>query len=307
MLPDPKVVSLAAEPKSGTDFMHVLSVAAPPALKVLGVLIAVVVAGRLSKRLVDKAPENLQRQVGYTLPILIKVAGLLVLLSLLGVQISAVTGLLAAVGLGATLLLTPVGQNLIAGFLAGIDDVVAMGDVIKVGDEIGRVVRKGTLSLGVELPDGSVVYVPNTKAIDDEMINYTRARGDRVDVEVPIDQPERRHETVKVIQAAIEPLEWRVQDLPAEVIFDSIQGDSLVFVASVWVEDRFDVRRYRSLLLTAVVDALDEAGITVGDTASIELRGPLGDPDWWERRAPDAGGHTTLKPVRDGDVVDLQR
>lgn len=274
----------AADSDSNIDAVKILKVVGPPAAKIVIVLILTSIAVKMSGRLVAKAPENLRRQVSYTLPIIVRVTGLLILLSLLGVKVSAVTGLLAAVGLGATLLLTPVGQNLIAGFLAGIDDVVAIGDVISVGDQVGRVVRKGTLSLGVELPNGALVYVPNTKAIDDEMINHTRARGDRVDVEILIDQPEQRHRAMEIIEETLQGIEWRVQDLPAEALFDSIQGDSMVLIASLWVEDRFDERRYRSQMLCAVVDALEAEGISLGDTESIEFRGPIGDQEWWERQ-----------------------
>ena len=254
------------------DYVHALKVAGPPVAKLLAVAIGIVVVTRLSRGLVTKVPEGLQRQAGYALPIAIKLAGALIALALLGVQISAVTGLLAAVGLGATLLLTPVGQNLIAGFLAGIDDVVSLGDVITVKDQVGKVVRKGTLSLGVEMPDGSIVYVPNTKVIDDELVNHNRVRGDRIDVEVLIDDPTQRHSAVAAMQATVDSIEWRIQDLPAEVIFQSLNGDSLTLVGSVWIEDRFEERRYKSMLLTALVDALDERGISLGDTSSLEIR-----------------------------------
>lgn len=244
------------------------------AAKLLVVFLAVFVATRFARRAVERMPVTVRRQASYFVPILIKIVGILVALAAVGVQISTVAGMLAAVGLGATLLLTPVGQNLIAGFLAGIDDVVAMDDVITVKNRVGRVVRKGTLSLGVELPDGSIIYVPNTRIIDDELVNHNRVRGDRIDVEILIDNPAQRQRAVAVMQDVVHDIEWRVSDLPPEVVFTAVNGDSLAFEASVWIEDRFDERSYKSLLLTALVDALEAADISLGDTASFEIRTP---------------------------------
>jgi small-conductance mechanosensitive channel len=244
------------------------------AAKLLVTFIAVIFATKFARRAVDRLPPSVRRQASYLAPILIRVIGVLVALAAVGVQISTVAGMLAAVGLGATLLLTPVGQNLIAGFLAGIDDVVAMDDVITVKNRVGRVVRKGNLSLGVEMPDGSIVYVPNTRIIDDELVNHNRVRGDRIDVEILLDIPSQRRRAVAIMQEVVNDVEWRVQDLPPEVVFTAVNGDSLAFEASVWIEDRFDERRFKSLLLTALVDALEEGGISLGDTTSLEWREP---------------------------------
>lgn len=247
----------------------------PYAIKLLVVAIGLWLVLRATRRVMVRVPDKLRPQVEYVLPKLIKWVAFLVLLMLFGVNLNSVFAILATIGFGATLIFTPVGQNLIAGFLAGLDDVIREGDVITVGDQIGRVVRRGALSIGVELPDGSLVYMPNVKTVDNELINHNRVRGDRITVKVLIDEPEKRVRAVEVMQKAVEAIDWRMDDLPADVMFVEVGGDALVFECSVWIEDRFYERERKSELLTAVVDALDSAGISLGDTASIEFRGPL--------------------------------
>lgn len=257
------------------DIQQFLTDLIPYAIKLLVVAIGLWLVLRAARRVVVKVPDKLRPQAEYVLPKLIKWVAFLVLLMLFGVNLNSVFAIFATIGFGATLIFTPVGQNLIAGFLAGLDDVIREGDVITVGDQIGRVVRRGALSIGVELPDGSLVYMPNVKTVDNELINHNRVRGDRIAVKVLIDEPSKRTEAVAVMQAAVEAIDWRMDDLPADVIFSEVGGDALVFECAVWIEDRFYERERKSELLTAVVDALDAAEISLGDTASIEFRGPL--------------------------------
>ncbi|MEZ5255959.1 MAG: molybdopterin-binding protein [Ilumatobacteraceae bacterium] len=159
------------------DAGEVATTLGPPVIKVIGVLIGIKIGHRLIRRVATKAPPKFQRQAGYVLPKVVTVFGVLILLGSLGININSLLAMMATIGLGAALVFTPIGQNLIAGFLAGIDDVVREGDVLSVGDKVGRVVRKGSLSLGVLMPDGSTVYMPNVKAVDDELTNHSRSRG----------------------------------------------------------------------------------------------------------------------------------
>ena len=136
----------------------------PDVAKAIVIIVATWILAHLARRVIAKrVPGNYQRQLSYALPKVVWVFGIIVLLSSLGINISSLLAVLGILGLAGALVFTPVGQNLIAGFLAGMDDVVQNGDEIDVGDRTGKVVRKGMLSLGVELPDGSLVYMPNTK------------------------------------------------------------------------------------------------------------------------------------------------
>ena len=175
------------------DFGQIVADYGPTTGRVLGVLVATTVIAKLSTRLATKAPPKFQRQAGYLVSKVVWTFGIVVLLSSVGININSLLAVFGVLGLAAALIFTPIGQNAIAGFLAGIDDVVQDGDVVQVLDRTGTVVRKGTLSLGVEFPDGSMVYMPNTKAVDDELINHTRVDGARIDVEIKLDgSPDKR-------------------------------------------------------------------------------------------------------------------
>lgn len=244
----------------------------PPILNVAIAFVVTWLLARLSLRFASKAPETVRRQLAYFLPKAVWVLGGIVMLGSLGVNIGSLLAVMATLGLGAALVFTPVGQNLIAGFLAGIDDVVRVGDVVEVTGRPGTVVRKGSLSLGVRFSDGAVVYVPNTRTVDDELINHSRFEAARIEVEVKLDGSPDRAEAVDIMRQTLEALPWRIDSRPVAVHFTEIGANALHYRCYVWIEDRLEAPGRRSDMLTALVDALEAASISVGETGNISAQ-----------------------------------
>ena len=210
----------------------------------------------LVRRLLAKREAGITRQLGYMLPKVIWVIGGIILLGTFGINITSLMALLATVGIGLALIFTPVGQNAFAGFLAGIDNTASEGDVIAVGDKVGTVVRRGTLSTGVEFPDGSMVYMPNTSLIDDELTNHNRVDGARLQVEIKLDGSPDRQAAVEIMKTALEGLEWRRQDKPTTVLFTEVGANAFHYTCLAWVDRRLEEPQRTSDMLTALVDAL---------------------------------------------------
>ncbi|MEZ5216840.1 MAG: mechanosensitive ion channel [Ilumatobacteraceae bacterium] len=251
------------------DAGEVATTLGPPVIKVIGVLIGIKIGHRLIRRVATKAPPKFQRQAGYVLPKVVTVFGVLILLGSLGININSLLAMMATIGLGAALVFTPIGQNLIAGFLAGIDDVVREGDVLSVGDKVGRVVRKGSLSLGVLMPDGSTVYMPNVKAVDDELTNHSRSEGARIEVEIKLDMFPDRAAAVAIMTATLEQLPWRMPDKPTAVLFTEIGANAFHYTCQAWIESKLDAPQRRSMMLTELVNNLEHAGFSIGETSFV--------------------------------------
>lgn len=244
---------------------------APPAIKLVVLLIAIKIVVKLVSNLLAKAPNKFSTKLDYLAPKIIWGLGLVIILSSFGINISSFLALFATVGVGAALVFTPVGQGLIAGFLAGMDDVVREGDVINVLGRPGKVTRKGALSVGVEYPDGSLVYLPNVKVIDDELINHNRVEGARIMVEVKLNlDPDRAH-AVTVMERTLHNLDWRRQDKPTAVHFSEIGSNAFHYKCYAWIDYRLDEPGYRSKMLTSLVDDLQRAGVSVGETGDISV------------------------------------
>ncbi|MGI9621220.1 MAG: mechanosensitive ion channel family protein [Acidimicrobiales bacterium] len=241
----------------------------PPVARAAVVLVATWLIARLVVRLSDRAPEAYQRQLKYGLPKVVWTIGLLILLSSLGINVNSLLAVLGIIGIAGALIFTPVGQNMIAGFLAGMDDVVAVGDVITVQDRVGTITRKGTLSLSVEMPDGSVIYVPNTQVVDDELTNHNRVKGARIDVEIKLDGSPDKRRAVEIMHATLDTLEWRSSDREPMVHFTEIGSSAFHYRCYVWVEKRLSEPQRKSDMLTALVYALEDEGFSVGETSNV--------------------------------------
>ncbi len=253
------------------DIGEVVRTVGPRLLTIVGVLIGILILKRMLLNLLGRRPTKFTPQLTYLTPKVIWTLGIMVLLGSIGVNITSFLALFATIGLGAALVFTPVGQGLIAGFLAGLDDLVREGDVIDVLGRPGTVVRKGPLSVSVEFPDGSLVYMPNVKVIDDEMISHSRVDGARVMVEVKLNLDPDRRRAVAVMEEALESLEGRRQDKPVAVHFTEIGANAFHYRCYAWTGSRMDEPAFSSLMLTTLVDALEDAGISCGETSDLSM------------------------------------
>lgn len=243
----------------------------PPTIKFVVLVVAIKIAVKLVSNLLKKTPNKYSAKLDYLVPKIVWGLGFIVILSSFGINISSFLALFATVGIGAALVFTPVGQGLIAGFLAGMDDVIRIDDVIDVLGRPGKVTRKGALSVGVEYPDGSLVYLPNVKAIDDELVNHNRVDGARIMVEVKLNlDPDRAH-AVSVMESTLHNLDWRRQDKPTAVHFTEIGSNAFHYECYAWIDYRLDEPGFKSKMLTALVDDLQAAGVTVGETGDLSM------------------------------------
>lgn len=241
----------------------------PTAIRAVGVILATKILVAVGGRLTRRAPAKFQLQAKYLVSKVIWAFGIIILMSVLGININSFLALFGIVGLAAALIFTPIGQNAIAGFLAGIDNVVQEGDVVEVLGRPGTVVRKGMLSIGVEFPDGSMVYMPNTKAVDDEWINHTRVDGARIEVEIKLDGRPDKRAAVELMERTLDELEWRRQDKPTAVHFIEIGSNAFHYHCHAWIDRRLDEPQMKSTMLTALVYALEDEGFSVGETGNI--------------------------------------
>ena len=251
------------------DISAIIAAWVPVVARVVVLMIVMPLIAKVVLRFAERAPSAMRRQVVYIAPKIVWFFGALILMGAFGIDVTSLLAIMTTLGIGAALVFTPVGQNLIAGFLAGIDDVVRNGDVVEVSGRIGKVVRKGSLSVGVEMPDGSMIYMPNTKAIDDELTNHSRCGSVRIDVEIKLDGSPDRKRAVEVMKQTLEALPWRIQDKPTAVRFTEIGANAMHYRCYVWIEHRLDAPERCSDMLTALVDALEDAQVSVGETGNL--------------------------------------
>lgn len=99
--------------------------------------------------------------------------GFVLSLGVLGVDMTKLTILLGALGVGIGFGLQDIINNLISGFILIFERPIQVGDTVQFGEREGKVKEIGIRSSTIKTYDGSEVIVPNGKLISNELINLT--------------------------------------------------------------------------------------------------------------------------------------
>lgn len=238
-------------------------------LILIGALTASIVSRRLVSRIDD---DRIRAQLDYFVPKLVVLLTAVAIVGAIGVDVSGMAAVLATIGLTGAVVFTPIGQNFVAGAMVRIDDVYDIGDAITVNGLNGRVVHRSLLRTELELPDGSKAWVPNAMFQDGEVLNHSRLGGWRIRVQIPLDRSGDRRRAQAIMDRVTDELPWNQPGKRAFVAFDHVGGEAMFFNVYAWIADRNTEPYYRGLLLDALVDALEEVGVSVGQTTNLAIR-----------------------------------
>jgi small-conductance mechanosensitive channel len=190
--------------------------------------------------------------------------GFSIALGAAGLDLSRVSLLAGAFGVGIGFGLQNVVNNFVSGLILLFERPVNVGDTIEIAQVTGEVRRIGVRSSTIRTAEGADVIVPNANLISDRVMNWTLAdRRRRVDVSVGVaygTDPER-------VLALLVDVGRKHKDVlsapPPMALFKGFGESSLDFELRVWI-DRLELSvDTRSELAIALYAALREAGIEI--------------------------------------------
>jgi small-conductance mechanosensitive channel len=210
--------------------------------------IAIIVVARLIGSIVGRSvdrvfamrglDQGLRFAIGKILRYAITTIGVIVALSTVGINTSAVMAggavLLVGIGFG----LQKLAENFISGLLLLIERPVRKGDYIDVGGVLGTVEDIGLRATHVVSRDGLTVIVPNASLITNTVINHSQpSHTRRIWVRVGVAYGTDLDRATKVLLevAAAEP---KVQPEPTPDVRHDGFGDSAILLALVvWIRE----------------------------------------------------------------------
>ena len=234
--------------------------------RVLGfalVVIGVYIVTRLVVTLLEEdvySRMTLPRGVTYALSTLTRygllLVGFLLALGTLGLDLTRLTVLLSALGLGIGFGLQQIMNNFVSGLILLFERPVKVGDSIQLGDLGGDVLRIGMRSSTLRTPQGAEVIVPNSKMIEEKVTNWTLSdRRRRIDLDVGVTGDNDPDQIIALL-LEVARRDPRVNDIPAPsgllIRFGETSAD---FQLRVWT-DESDWTRLRSDLAVALQRAL---------------------------------------------------
>ncbi|PSM53092.1 small conductance mechanosensitive channel protein [Campylobacter blaseri] len=132
-----------------------------------------IIIGKIAKKSERKEVLNLLVKIIYIIIILIAI---LLILSKLGVDVSAIVASLGIGGLAVAFATKDIIANFFASILLLFDNSLSQGDWVVVGDVEGTVVETGLRKTTIRTFDNALVSVPNSKIIDSSIKNWNRRR-----------------------------------------------------------------------------------------------------------------------------------
>jgi small conductance mechanosensitive channel len=259
-------------------------------------------AGRLTRHHPDAV---LQGFIASLVKYAVIVIGLIAVLQQIGVQTTSVLAVLGAASLAIGLALQGGLSNVAAGVMILLLRPYRIGDRVKINDIVGKVSGLDLFVTRLNDLDNSVVFIPNSKAFGDVIVNYSMPQSRRIAMDFGIDYADDVDLALALLieTAAADP---RVVNNPPPWAKVTELGPSSVTVTlRAWtspdgyVDTRFD-------LIKAVKAAFQEAGLTFAypHQVAVESRPwTAPDPDRQrrilaERRSPPVAPDPPVKPRR---------
>ncbi len=191
--------------------------------------------------------------------------GLLVGLQVSGIDLTTLTVLFGALGVGIGFGLQSLAANFVAGLVILLERPIQVGDRIQIGDLHGRVYRISVRSTEVLTNDEIAVIVPNSQIVMQQVVNWSRG-SDRIRIRVPVgvhyksDVPT----VVKALLEAADAVDGMLKHPAPHVRLTAFGNSSIDFELLIWTSELLHQRgQFISRVNFAIHAALKRHGIEI--------------------------------------------
>lgn len=192
-------------------------------------------------------------------------AAFLLLMSIMGIDLTAVAVLGGALGVGIGLGLQQIAANFVSGIILLLEGQTTVGDYVELdGGEKGTIVKMTARACILETFDGKWIVVPNEHFITTRVVNYSdQGSANRYEALFSVSYETDINLVPDIIERAVSKLPFVLQSPDGPDCELRGFGESSVdFAVEYWVAGIDDGKnKYGSPVLFAIWNALKEAGI----------------------------------------------
>jgi small-conductance mechanosensitive channel len=215
---------------------------------------------------VEELTPSLRVLLGKIARITLLIIAALIAISGLGIDLTALTVLSGAVGVGIGFGLQKVVSNFISGVIILMDQSIKPGDTISLGETFGWIRELRARFVSVVTRDGREFLIPNEDFITREVINWSFSdKFVRLDVPFGVSYDSDPHEVTRIAIAAAQSVDRVDSSIKAPVCWMTEFGDSSInFLLRFWICDPQEgLTNIRGKVLLALWDAFKENGISI--------------------------------------------
>jgi len=208
---------------------------------------------------------GVRQAVGSIFRYVIVAVGLMIILQTAGINLSALTVLAGALGIGVGFGLQNITNNFVSGLIILFERPIKVGDRIEVGNVTGDVVKISPRATTIVTNDNIAIIVPNSEFISSQVINWSYTNRDvRLNFPVGVayhSDPELVRKALLEV-AADHP--GVLKERNADVLLQEFGDSSLNFILRVWTRDYTTTPGVlRSELNYAICKKFKEHGIEI--------------------------------------------
>lgn len=204
----------------------------------------------------------------------LKILILLIVAGILGFELTALVGILAAAGFAVGMAL----QGSLGNFAAGITIMVfkpyRVGDWIEVQDKFGQVESVQIFNTNIVTPGRKMLIIPNGQVVDGVITNFSTKDFIRLELNVTMPYEESFPKVKDIIIAALAPMGKILKDPGVEIGIESYDSHNIILAIRPFIkpEDYWDVtfEAYQR-----IKEAFNQNNIKVAYSEGVEL-GPIG-------------------------------
>ncbi len=181
---------------------------------------------------------GIRQAIGSIVKYLIVVLGLLIIIQSVGIDLSTLSILAGALGVGIGFGLQNVTDNFISGIIILFERPIKVGDRIEINDVYGDVIEINARSTTIVTNDNINIIVPNSEFISKPVINWSHTdRKVRFRFAVGVSYNENPVVVRELLFKVADENEGVLKTPAPDVWFDAFGESSLDFYLSVWTTD----------------------------------------------------------------------
>ena len=190
-------------------------------------------------------------------------AGVLLAIAAMGVDLTKVTLLAGAIGVGVGLGLQGVVNNFVSGLILLIERPISAGDAVQVGDSSGVVQSIGVRASMIRTPEGAEVIVPNADLISKAVTNWTLSDRKRmIEIDVAVAGEAEAESVIRLLETAATEVEG-INAKPAPRARLNKLGTDRTYRLYAWIDDVDRSVEVQSALRMSIAKGLSEARMEI--------------------------------------------
>jgi small-conductance mechanosensitive channel len=202
------------------------------------------ITGKLRKWIVynllakSKIDLGVRVAVGTIFRYVVLTIGLIIVLQTVGIDLSTVTILAGALGIGIGFGLQNITNNLVSGIIILFERPIKVGERVEIGNVSGDVIKISMRSTTIVTNDNISIIVPNSEFISSRVINWSHIdRNVRLNFPVGVSYRENPESIKKVLLEVAAENEGILKEPKPDVLFSDFGESYLEFNLRVWTRE----------------------------------------------------------------------